>query len=177
MNKKNDILYEIINNLSRWKGKFDDKYFDYGFITFRFNNKEKMLSVKHNRYLVYSMDKHSTYYFTPIKKCADFEEAKNIAYTNLCNYTSLIKTIEQEDYVHFMLDVNWIKEQSNQYIIYTNNIGEISISIYQSNDGYCTMSVGSIKGRKKLKCLEEAKKIAYNFIKSGKYDNIINKRN
>lgn len=76
-----------------------------------------------------------------------------------------------------MLDVNWIKEQSNQYIIYTNNIGEISISIYQSNDGYCTMSVGSIKGRKKLKCLEEAKKIAYNFIKSGKYDNIINKRN
>lgn len=76
-----------------------------------------------------------------------------------------------------MLDVNWIKEQSNQYIIYTNNIGEISISIYQSNDGYCTMSVGSIKGRKKIKCLEEAKKIAYNFIKSGQYDNIINKRN
>ena len=177
LNKKNDILYEIINNLSRWKGKFNDKYFDYGFITFRFNNKEKMLSVKHKRYLVYSMDKHSTYYFTPIKKCADFEEAKNIAYTNLCNYTSLIKAIEQDDYVHFMLDVNWIKEQSNQYIIYTNNIGEISISIYQSNDGYCTMSVGSIKGHKKLKCLEEAKKIAYNYIKSGKYDNIINNRN
>ena len=177
LNKKNDILYEIINNLSRWKGKSDDKYFDYGFITFRFNNKEKMLSVKHNRYLVYSMDKHSTYYFTPIKKCADFEEAKNIAYTNLCNYTSLIKTIEQDDYVHFMLDVNWIKEQSNQYITYTNNIGEISISIYQSNDGYCTMSVGSIKGRKKLKSIEKAKKIAYNFIKSGQYDNIINKRN
>lgn len=39
------------------------------------------------------------------------------------------------------------------------------------------MSVGSIKGRKKLKSIEEAKKIAYNFIKSGQYDNIINKRN
>lgn len=39
------------------------------------------------------------------------------------------------------------------------------------------MSIGSIKGHKKLKCLEEAKKIAYNFIKSGKYDNNINKRN
>lgn len=76
-----------------------------------------------------------------------------------------------------MLDVNWIKEQNNQYIIYKNNIGEINISIYQANNGYCTMSVGSIKGRKNLKCIEEAKKIAYNFIKSGQYDDIINKRN
>ena len=76
-----------------------------------------------------------------------------------------------------MLDINWNKEQEDQYIRYTNKIGGINISIYQSNDDYCTMSIGSIKGHKKLKCLEEAKKIAYNFIKSGKYDNNINKRN
>lgn len=176
LNKKNEILYETINNLSRWKGKFDGKYFDYGFITFRFNYKEKLLSVKHKRYLVYSMNKHSTYYFTPIKQCADFEEAKNIAYSYLCNYSSLIKTIEQDDYVHFMLDINWNKEQDDKYIRYTNNIGEINVSICQSNDGYCTMSIGSIKGCKKLKCIEEAKKIAYNFIKSGQYDNFVNKR-
>lgn len=88
----------------------------------------------------------------------------------------MIKTIEQDDYVHFMLDINWNKEQDDKYIRYTNNIGEINVSICQSNDGYCTMSIGSIKGRKKLKCIEEAKKIAYNFIKSGQYDNFVNKR-
>ena len=175
LSKKDSVLFKLINNSSRWKGKFDDRYFDYGLITFRFNYKEMILSVKHTIYLVYSMDKHTTYYFAPIKQCADFEEAKNIAYSYLCNYSSLIKTIEQDDYIHFMLDINWNKEQDEQYIRYTNKIGGINILICQSIDGYCTMNVGSIKGNKKFKCIEDAKKIAYSFIKSGEYNNIINK--
>lgn len=175
LSKKDSVLFKLINNSSRWKGKFDDRYFDYGLITFRFNYKEMILSVKHTIYLVYSMDKHTTYYFAPIKQCADFEEAKNIAYSYLCNYSSLIKTIEQDDYIHFMLDINWTKEQDEQYIRYTNKIGGINILICQSIDGYCTMNVGSIKGNKKFKCIEDAKKIAYSFIKSGEYNNIINK--
>lgn len=175
LSKKDSVLFKLINNSSRWKGKFDDRYFDYGLITFRFNYKEMVLSVKHTIYLVYSMDKHTTYYFAPIKQCADFEEAKNIAYSYLCNYSSLIKTIEQDDYIHFMLDINWNKEQDEQYIRYTNKNGGINILICQSIDGYCTMNVGSIKGNKKFKCIEDAKKIAYSFIKSGEYNNIINK--
>lgn len=175
LSKKDSVLFKLINNSSRWKGKFDDRYFDYGLITFRFNYKEMILSVKHTIYLVSSMDKHTTYYFAPIKQCADFEEAKNIAYSYLCNYSSLIKTIEQDDYIHFMLDINWNKEQDEQYIRYTNKIGGINIIICQSIDGYCTMNVGSIKGNKKIKCIEDAKKIAYSFIKSGEYNNIINK--
>lgn len=111
------------------------------------------------------MDKHTTYYFAPIKQCADFEEAKNIAYSYLCNYSSLIKTIEQDDYIHFMLDINWNKEQDEQYIRYTNKIGGINILICQSIDGYCTMNVGSIKGNKKFKCIEDAKKLLIALLK------------
>ena len=75
------------------------------------------------------------------------------------------------------IKIPWKKyyNKDEQYIRYTNKIGGINILICQSIDGYCTMNVGSIKGNKKFKCIEDAKKIAYSFIKSGEYNNIINK--
>ena len=57
--------------------------------------------------LIVKLHLPATFLTAPIKQCADFEEAKNIAYSYLCNYSSLIKTIEQDDYIHFMLDINW----------------------------------------------------------------------